>query len=236
MPEDDTTQNQGGQQQQQQDGTPPTPPAGGDNADEGKVVTTQAALDAQFAQRGREGGQAAINKLLDQLGVPSVEDLTGIVTTLREVQDQQKSENQKLQEQLDQAKQAAQTASAQAKETLIRAEFVRLGVEAGVKNPDDAYLLADRSSIEVNDVGAVTGVKEQIEKLVEEKRVVMREQDPAPSTQAGAGQQSRGGESVRLTDEEKAMASRMGLSTEAYLKGKKQDATIADYQVKAQEK
>jgi phage I-like protein len=114
------------------------------------------------------------------------------------------------------AEKRAADAEAKATQRLIEASFVAEASKLGVKHPEDAYRLADRSAVLVDDDGTVTGVAESVKALVDAGRLVMGQPVP-PSGDAGAG----GGQAQRraaLTAAEEAVASKMGLSAEDYAK------------------
>jgi hypothetical protein len=102
------------------------------------------------------------------------------------------SEVEKLQAQLQkfeqQAKEAEETklkTLESANKRLIKSEFKVLAKDLGVRKDalDDAFVLADMSSVEIDDEGNVTGVKEALESLKKAKAYlfgVTEYADPSP--------------------------------------------------------
>jgi len=114
-------------------------------------------------------------------------------------------------------------AIARANERLIKAEFIAAASRLQVKHPADAFALADRDAIEVTEGGKVVGVKEAVEKLVENGRLPLVGKPKAPDLDGGAGSGERAGDSKSLSEEEKRIAKKMGLTPEQYAAAKKKE-------------
>lgn len=113
------------------------------------------------------------------------------------------------------AEERATKADANAREMLIRSAFVAESAKAGAAHPEDVYLLADKSGVEVSETGSVSGVAEAVKALVDAGRIPMSGKPPAPNLDGGAG----GGErnhmgSVKLTPDEIEMANKMNVPLE----------------------
>ena len=148
------------------------------------------------------------------------DDLKERATKWAEHEEAQKSELQKLTEAKEKAERERQTALDAANERMIRAQFISEAAALDVANPDDAYLLANRSGVAVADDGAITGVQEAVKALVDSGRLPLRTKPKAPSLDGGAGSGERSGDSVSLSVEEAAMARKLGLTEEQYQKAK----------------
>lgn len=85
--------------------------------------------------------------------------------------------NLEFEKQLTAAQQQAQAAEQKANEKLIKAEVKAVGAELGIVDADVAYLLVDKSAFAVKDDGSVEGVKEALEKVVEEKPYLVKSND-----------------------------------------------------------
>ncbi len=137
-----------------------------------------------------------------------------------EHEEAQKSEIQKAHERAEQAEAARDEALAAANERLLKAAFVAQAAQLNVAHPEDAYMLADLSEVEITDDGAITGVEEAVKTLLEAGRLVVRK-GAAPSLDGGAG----GGKSAtdqaaqQLSEEQLATARKMHISPEEYAKG-----------------
>ena len=125
------------------------------------------------------------------------------------------TETEKLKKQIEEEKAGRESAEKTGRELLIRAAFVAEAAKAGVAHPEDVYLLADKSDVDVNDVGAVTGVEEAVKSLVEAGRLPMG-RVRAPGLDGGAGGGDRGHGTVQLTTDEIETARKMGLTPERY--------------------
>ena len=186
---------------------------GGGNQPEGERTFTQAELDALIRDRlARERSKYA-----------DYDDLKSKAEKYAEYQEAQKSELQKAQEAADKAERAKQEALGRANERLIRAEFIAAASQLQVKHPADAFALADRNAIEVAEDGTVTGVREAVERLVENGRLPLVTRPRAPDLDGGAGSGERSSDIRPLSEAEKAIAKRLGLTPEEYAKGRKQE-------------
>ena len=186
---------------------------GGGNQPEGERTFTQAELDALIRDRlARERGKYA-----------DYDELRAQAERWAEHEEAQKSELQKLQEAAEKAEKAKNEAIARANERLIQAEFIAAASRLQVKHPADAFALADRDAIEVTEGGKVVGVKEAVEKLVENGRLPLVGKPKAPDLDGGAGSGERAGDSKSLSEEEKRIAKKMGLTPEQYAAAKKKE-------------
>ena len=123
------------------------------------------------------------------------------------------SASEKLQAENEKLKKEAQEANENAKTTLIKAAFAVAAAQSGAVHPEDVFLLADKSGVEVADDGTVTGVAEAVEALVKAGRVpVSEERRVAPDLNGGAGSGDRS--KIKLTPDELEMARKMGVSPE----------------------
>jgi hypothetical protein len=129
---------------------------------------------------------------------------------------------------LEQAQAKAQAAEAErdaalqrANDRLIMAALTAEAAKQGFADPADAFTLADLAEVSITDDGAVTGVPEAVKALVQAKPYLIgRRTAPALDAGAGSGGRTTGDKQTRLTDEELAMAKRMGLTPEQYAAGK----------------
>lgn len=128
------------------------------------------------------------------------------------------TELEKLQAAKEAAEKRAQDAEARATQRLIESAFVAEASRYGAKFPEDAYTLADKSGVTVDDDGKVVGVSEAVKALVSGGRLPMgTPQAPDLDGGSGGGQpQTR----VTLTAEEEAIAKKMGISPQDYAMSK----------------
>ena len=130
------------------------------------------------------------------------------------------SEMDKLNRRLAEAETARQQALTTANDRLIKAAFVAEAAKHGVEYPEDAFLLADKSNVAVDDSGNVMGVAETVKTLVDGKRLPLRNRAVA-SLDAGAGSTSNGQRFTALNEAELAIARRLGIKPEDYAANKR---------------
>jgi hypothetical protein len=112
------------------------------------------------------------------------------------------------------AEKRASDAEARATQRMIESAFVAEASRLGVKHPEDAYALADKSLVTVGEDGKVTGVADSVKALVDAGRLVMASVAVA-SADGGAGA-GRGQQRAALTPSEEDIAKKIGLSAEDY--------------------
>jgi len=145
---------------------------GNDGTDKRTVTMTQAELDALI---GREKGRAT-KKYADY------DDLKAERDRLKSEEDARKAasmtEQERLQAERDEAvskateaTEAATNATTAANQRIVRTEFRLLAKEAGVRADalDDAFKLADTTSVTVGEDGEVVGVSDVIAALIAAK-------------------------------------------------------------------
>lgn len=103
-----------------------------------------------------------------------------------------------------------------ANERLVRSAFVAEAAKVGAEHPEDAFLLADRRSIEIGEAGEVIGVAEAVQALVKAGRLPMRKvQGQAPNLDGGAAG-ATGSTLPVLTEEQERIAKKFGVKPEVY--------------------
>ena len=141
---------------------------------------TQEELDAVLASRLTREQTKTAEKYADY------DALKEAATEWQKLQDDKKSELEKLQEKLK-AEQAKTTAMEDSvKESKIRSAFLTAASKLDATHPEDAYALADMSEVKITDKG-VTGVDEQVKALVESGRLPKKSSTTIPDINAGAG-------------------------------------------------
>lgn len=110
-------------------------------------------------------------------------------------------------------------ALALANERLVKAAFVAEAAKVGAEHPEDAYLLANRTTVEVGEAGEVTGVAEAVQALVKAGRLPMRKtQQQAPNLNGGAAGANQETGLPKLSEEQERIAREMGIKPEVYAK------------------
>jgi hypothetical protein len=143
-----------------------------------------------------------------------------------EYQAAQKSEAERTQELLTKLQQERDQALALANERLIRAAFIAAAARAGVQYPEDVYALADRAAVTIDKQGDVAGVDAAVEAIVKAGRVPLlaaAQKAAAVKLDGGAGAAARSVEkTAAATDEEVAIAARLGIPLEKYVARRKE--------------
>jgi hypothetical protein len=136
---------------------------------------------------------------------------------LDDLREAKKSETEKLQSKLEKAHEERDAALTKAETTLITATFIEVASKLGVKHPQDAYALADRTAIMIEE-GKVVGVEEAVKTLVDNGRLPLVGKPKAPGLDGGAGDGSRSTDIPKLTPEQKEIADKMKVPHEDYAK------------------
>lgn len=139
-----------------------------------------------------------------------------------EHEEAQKTELQKAQDRAATLEAERDQALAEANDRLIRAAFVAEAATQGAAHPEDAFALADLAGVEIGEGGQVTGVEEAVKVLVAAGRLPMSGRPRAPGLDGGAGGgEPPGGGEPELSDEEREIARKLGLTEEQYQKAKR---------------
>ena len=175
---------------------------------DGVITFTQAQLDRMVGERvTRERAKYA-----------DYEDLKAKAAKLQEFEDAQKSELQRAQDAKEAAENTAKAAMTNANTRLIQAEFIAAAALAGVKHPEDAYALADRTAVLIGDDSKVTGVTEQVKALIDAGRLPMQDGPRAPRLDGGAGGGGRSSDTAKPTSVQEEAARKMRIPIEEYMK------------------
>lgn len=171
---------------------------GGEGSGEGsegaapELKHSDADVDKYKGDARREARQAAINELLGKAeGAASIDDLVAAWEEKRTVEEATKSDLAKLEEERDKYKTQAEAAAALANDRLVGAELRTALAAAGVPSDRlaDALALVDKSSLEVDDKGTVTGLEGAVKGLLEPrpwlKEEVQQQQRRAVDTSKG---------------------------------------------------
>lgn len=197
----------------------PTPGAGGatptpeDKGGENKISFSpeqQAEVDRIIAERLNRASNTAGKKALEEqaksLGYESFEAMQTAAKAYQAAKDKEKSDLQREQEAKAAAEAKATQAEERAKQAYIKASFVAHAATANLVDVEDAFRLADLSSVTVKDDGTVEGVKEVVEALVKAKPYLVKAGTGA--TLPGGGNPPRGG-GGETGAQDKARASQM---------------------------
>jgi len=184
--------------------------AGGEPGGDGssnKTSFNQADIDAIVAERlAREKAKYA-----------DYEDLRKKAKKLDEIEEANKTELEKAQEAAKLAQEERDAMLQQANDIKIKAKFETIASKLGVKHPEDAFALADRSGVSISEDGSVVGVDDAVKKLVEAGRLPLTG-TKVPELNAGAGDHDGELNQKSATEEQKKIAAKMGIKLEDYMK------------------
>ncbi len=146
------------------------------------------ALETIRKQRASEDALAKENKRLAKI----VEEHDKSEKARR---DAELSETEKLKNQIAEKDTTLQALQNDLKTWRIRQAIEREATVLNFQNPEDAYLLADMTGVEISEDGKVTGAKEAIEKLAKARTYLLKTEKPIPpGLNARNGNQTQDGE------------------------------------------
>jgi|GEM_PF-3130431 len=102
--------------------------------------------------------------------------------------------NLEFEKQLTAAQQAAQDAEKRANEKLIRAEVKSISADLNIIDAEAAYLFADKAAFSVKEDGSVEGVREALEKVIQEKPYLVTNPAEPKQNQYIPGPKQKGNE------------------------------------------
>jgi hypothetical protein len=133
-----------------------------------------------------------------------------------ELEQAQLTEQEKLTQRATEAERLATEATSQMASVAISAEVRVQAVQLGVVDPDAAYLLMDRNSVSYDPATGVTGAKEALTRLLEEKPYLRGTPARTPNINPEGGQPAP---VTRLTEDQREAARLMGITEEEYAQG-----------------
>ena len=191
-----------------------------------ETVDAQSGTDSQGLFDGKPFNAEMAKELIVKLRQenrelkPKAQKLTEYEKADKIRKDAELSEMDKLNKRLAEAETARQQALTTANDRLIKAAFVAEAAKHNIEYPEDAFLLADKTNVAVDESGNVIGVAETVKTLVDGKRLPLRNRAIA-SLDAGAGSTSNGQRSTALNEAELATARRLGIKPEDYAANKR---------------
>lgn len=197
--------------------TPAQTPANG-GTDAGRTFT-QDELEKIIGERLTREREKLTGKFADY------DDLKAAKKKLDEYEAAQLSEQEKLTKrlkELEDAKTAAEASEAKAKEearvTMLRAAVVAEAGRQRARTPDDAWRLVETTALEMGEDGKITGVEAAVKTLIDEGRLPTLDKPTAPQTDAGRGTGHKPEPGEQLTDEQLALAQKLGVKPEDFKK------------------
>ena len=142
----------------------------------------------------------------------SFDELQAKAKKLDDLEEAQKSEQQKLQDRVDKAEAEAETARQQAKQTLLRAAIVSKAASLDFADPSDAYVLLDKSSLEVGDDGEVEGLEDALKSLADAKPYMLKQDDQSKARPRRQTPTLPGDNATSASESEDERAQRLGLA------------------------
>lgn len=148
-----------------------------------KLDMTQAELDAMIADRLAR----------DRKKYADYDDVKTKLTALEQAEDERKkaamTEVDRIKAEKDEAERKAADVAEAANKRIIRTEFRLAAKDAGIRSDaiDDAYLIADRTGITVDDNGNVAGIPEVVAALIASKPFLIEPKKSARDIGNGSG-------------------------------------------------
>ena len=150
--------------------------AGKQNARPITLEEMQAELErTRLALKTANGESAARRKKLDEFEARE-----------KKSKEAELSEQERLKAQLAEMQTAHEQARQEMATMRLRSAVEREAIKLGFKNPEDAYLLADMTGVEMDENGKVTGVESVLKELAKTRPYLVGadEKKPAPNTNA----------------------------------------------------
>lgn len=191
------------------------PRTGGQEGSGGQEPNDDKTFDAEYVRELRQENAKWRTQLrdvqaqLDQFG--DYDDLKQQAAKWQEFEDKQKSDMEKLQDQLSQLQTERDVAQQRAQDAIIKSAFVSEASKAGFANPEDTYRLADLGKITINEDGIVEGVADAVKAL--DGRLPMAK-TKAPNLDGGAG--GKGKQTSKTEAELREEAVRLGVDPKFY--------------------
>jgi len=151
------------------------PPPGDSKGDEGKGdppgKKPEGSADGDDGDFDKDRALATIRKLreLEKTSKAERQELDALRKKVKESEDAQKSEAERLKEQLAEATRKADDTARELQETRNRQAIERAAVKAGAADPDDVFRLLDPSEFERDDEGKLTNADKLVETLLKAK-------------------------------------------------------------------
>ena len=202
-----------------------------ENIDDNQGGLTDTQVDIDVVSNDTASGRAfskeqqdEINKIVaqtkrdtrrqEQAKFSDYENLKVRAAKADELEQAQLTENERLQARAEEAERRANQADTQVSDALISSEVKVRAAQMGIVDPDAAFVLIDRSGIQYDASNGVTGVEDALTALIESKPW-LRSNNRTPNINPENGQAVP---SVRLTEEQRAVARSFGMSDEQYAK------------------
>lgn len=153
--------------------------------------------------------QTKLDGFSDLGGFESFDALKSAASSWQQQEEQNKTEMEKMNDQISRLQAERDMAVQQAQDRLIQSAFVSEASKLGYANPADAYRLADLSDVTVDDDGTVKGVDKAVKAL--EGRLPLAK-PKAPSLDGGAGGAVGGGQPNVTEADVRRMAAELNVS------------------------
>lgn len=146
--------------------------------------------EASFMRRISQASRQELEKMAKDLGFESADAMKAAAKAKKEADEAAKTELEKEKARAEKAEQEKKDALAAANTRLVNAEIKVFAVQVGFVDPADAVALVDRTGIQVDEKGNVSGAKEAVDSLAKAKPHLVGKGKPDGSPGA-AGNGSR---------------------------------------------
>lgn len=135
------------------------------NATSTSKAYSQDELNRMFADRAKQAEKALLNKL----GFDSPDDAERLLSQVREKEQAEKSELQKAKELAEEKEKQLQALMNRQKDLMVQNGVTSVASKLGIIDPDAAYRLLDKSSIEFDDDGQATNVEALLVSMLKDR-------------------------------------------------------------------
>ena len=135
------------------------------NAASSEKAYSQSELNRMFAERAKQAESA----LLKRLGFESPDDAEKLLAQVREKQEAEKSELQKAMETVEAKEKQLQDLMQRQKELVVQSGVATIANRLGIIDPDAAYRLLDKSSIEYDENGQAKNIEPLLVSMLKDR-------------------------------------------------------------------
>lgn len=140
----------------------------GAGAGQGKTYT-QAELDRMFSERASRAEEATTKRILEALGVEDLDNAKTALAKVKELEDAQKSELEKLQEKIVSLEKASGQHATQTKALVTEYEVKLEAGKLGIVDPEAAFKLLDLNGLKFDKDGRPKNTEDLLKALLEER-------------------------------------------------------------------
>jgi hypothetical protein len=155
---------------------------------EGSKTYSQAELDRLFGERASQ----AERSLLKKLGFEKAEDVQSALARLKDLEDGQKSEAEKLRNKLAELERTNTEHTRAHQEYITEYEIKLMAGKLGIVDPEAAYKLIDLAKVEYDEAGKPKNLEKVLKELVQARPYLLSRGKTSGNAGAGASGEQAG--------------------------------------------